>query len=570
MTWARPLSASVLVLSFLVASFAPAQSTAPNAAAPRPAGYNELIDERGQIRPQYREFHELWSRLTQEQRENYLVTSRQAFQGDNALDSLPRVLTGAEYDQVLKPGVEQRAKALRAFLQDHYSGRRSYLAAGLIPQDALTRIIGRSYEQGYDRLVKADQIWFMYGPDIIRDARGTFRVIEDNPGFIGGVGDLRLAYNETLKLYAKNPATAPFRSPEDFYRQLAEKYKAEAAKRGGKAIVYMTPPYADKEDFRIQKIFRDYGIETVTNRTNRRLKIEADGVYVQNTRDASQALEKVGFVAMIGEHWWLDPSHPQSKIKQAVMELESHLEEGGLDPKIEKQMRDMLERLQLHPETVRMVDIHNLIDRSNYLGSLRQEVARSPEAHGLVKAILSRQVGSNYAPGVDFIGDKEFYTFVEDMIRYYLREEPILKNITTERFADPRSGGLNEVLAQRIFSNLSKYVIKKVDGRGGDAVWVGPKIKPEEIPALRERVARDPGMYIVQEFMPLSYMNDVIVDMRVISDVSPDKILVTDTPWGRGLPMSGNGKVNLSDAGREITILVGSQRAPLCKWMFKN
>jgi hypothetical protein len=65
-------------------------------------------------------------------------------------------------------------------------------------------------------------------------------------------------------------------------------------------------------------------------------------------------------------------------------------------------------------------------------------------------------------------------------------------------------------------------------------------------------------------------MNDVIVDMRVISDVSRDKILVTETPWGRGLPMSGNGKVNLSDQGREITILVGAERAPFCKSMFKK
>ncbi|MFN7728612.1 MAG: circularly permuted type 2 ATP-grasp protein [Bdellovibrio sp.] len=569
MTWARPLSNSILILSFLVASFANAE-TAARKATQAPAGYNELHDERGQVRPQYRELHQMWSRLSPQQREQYLVTSRQAFSGDNALDSLPRILTGAEYDQVVKPGVEQRAKALRAFLQDHYSGQRSYLRANLVPADVLERIIGRNYELGYDKLVKPDHIAFLYGPDIIRDARGTFRVIEDNPGFIGGLGDLRLAYQETLKLYAKNPQIAPYRSPEEFYKDLATKYKAEAALKGGKAVVYMTPPYADKEDFRIQKIFRDYGIETVTNKTNRRLKVQNDGVYIENVRDASQPLEKVGFVAMIGEHWWLDPSHRESKLKQAVIELESHLEDPKLNPKVAAQMTEMLERLQTKPDSVRMVDVHNLLDRSDYSNSLRSAVAQSPGGHGLIKAILERRVGSNYAPGLDFIGDKEFYTFVEDMIRYYLREEPILKNITTERFADPRSGGLNEVLFQKIFSNLSKYVVKKVDGRGGDSVWVGPKMTAAELPALRQRIQRDPGMYIVQEYMPLSYMNDVIVDMRVISDVSPGKILVTETPWGRGLPMSGNGKVNLSDQGREITILVGAERAPFCKSMFKK
>ena len=190
-------------------------------------------------------------------------------------------------------------------------------------------------------------------------------------------------------------------------------------------------------------------------------------------------------------------------------------------------------------------------------------VASRREAHGILRAILEGRVGSNYAPGVDFIGDKEFYVFVEKLIRFYLREEPILRNIPTERFADEKTGGVNEPLFERIFANLSQWVIKKVDGRGGDGVWVGPKISAEEVPALKAKIRHEPGGYIVQAFTPLSRMNENIVDMRVISDVGPDSILVIDTPWGRGLPMSGNGKVNLSDKGREITILVGRERAGL-------
>jgi hypothetical protein len=62
----------------------------------------------------------------------------------------------------------------------------------------------------------------LYGPDIIRDEAGTFRVIEDNPGFIGGVGDLRLAFSESLKLYGQSGSSG-YRSPEEFYKSLAEK-----------------------------------------------------------------------------------------------------------------------------------------------------------------------------------------------------------------------------------------------------------------------------------------------------------------------------------------------------------
>lgn len=557
----KTTAAAVTLLALLTPAYA--QTTAP--------GYDEIFDSNGQVRAQYEGFYSVWSRMTKKQRQSYLKTSRQAFEGDNALAELPRVLTGAEYDQVIKPGVEQRAKALRAFLQDHYSGRRTYEKAGVVPADVLRRIISRGYELGYDQAVKPEHIWFLYGPDIIRDERGQFRVIEDNPGFIGGLGDLRLAYEESLKLYRQDSAKAPYRSPEEFYKSLAAKYQAEAAKYGGKAVVYMIPPYPDKEDMRIQEIFRDYGIETLSTRTNRRLKISGSGtVSIQNIKDPSQPLEKVGFVAMLGEHSWMDPGHSQSKVKLAVQELEGHLEAGHLDADTERQMRSMLDKLRENPESVRMVDVHNLINkRSVWKNTLRAAVAAAPESHGLVDAILNGKVGSNYAPGVDFIGDKEFYVFVEDMIRFYLKEEPILKNIATERFADPKSGRLNEILYKRIFDDLSKYVIKKVDGRGGDSVWVGPKISANEVSKLRDLIARDPSLYIVQKFTPLSRMNDLIVDMRVITDVSPNDILVAETPWGRGLPMDGNGKVNLSDQGREVTILVQAERAPLCRWIFK-
>jgi uncharacterized circularly permuted ATP-grasp superfamily protein len=532
-------------------------------------GYDELYDESGRLRPQYEEFYANWSRMTERQKENFLRRSREDFRGDNALDALPRVMTGAEYDQVLKPGVDQRARALRAFLEDHYSGRKAYARSGVLPKDAIERIISRSIESGWEGLVKPEHIAFLYGPDIIRDEKGVFRVIEDNPGFIGGVGDLRLAYEKILEHYGKNPDKAPFRSPEEFYRAVSESYKKRAAKFGGKAVIYMTKPYSDNEDIRIQRIFREYGIETVTNESAKRLLVRADGVYLQHSQSRGVPLEKVGFVMMIGEHSWLDPSHPQAKIKAAAAELEAHLEEADLTPRLRERMESMLAKIRDNPESVRMVDVSNLLDQSSLANGLRDRMEAAEDARGLIRASLENKVGTNYSPGVDFIGDKEFYVFVEDMIRFYLNEEPILRNIPTERFADGRTGRLNEELFNRIFSNLSSWVIKKVDGRGGDAVWVGPKVKPEEIPALKERILKQPEMFIVQAFTPLSRMGENIVDMRVISDVSHNEIIVTDTPWGRGLPMNGNGKVNLSDKGREITVLVRGERAPLCRWMFK-
>src|SRR5262249_53685785 len=129
---------------------------------------------------------------------------------------------------------------------------------------------------------------------------------------------------------------------------------------------------------------------------------------------------------------------------------------------------------------------------SNYDFSL-DDVQRV-QAKGLLKALLSGKVATNYSPGVDFIGDKEFYFYVEDLIRNYLHEEPILTNIGSRKFAD-KTGKLDSDLVKEVFSNQKKYVIKAVDGRGGDSVWVGPKIPRDKFKSVREQIIANPERF---------------------------------------------------------------------------
>jgi hypothetical protein len=51
-------------------------------------------------------------------------------------------------------------------------------------------------------------------------------------------------------------------------------------------------------------------------------------------------------------------------------------------------------------------------------------------------------------------------------------------------------------------------------------------------------------------------LKDYIVDARVLGQVGSQEVIVSNVPWGRGLPQNGNGKVNLSGDGIEITILI--------------
>lgn len=513
--------------------------------------YNEFYLPDGQLRPQYQFFAPYLQASTPEIEEKYMQWSRKAFQKDNAQYRFPRVLIGDEYDAVLKKGVHQRAEALQAFLRDHYSGQKAYAKAGVVSEETINRIIARTGEAAYQGKIDPNIIAFMYGPDIIRDKDGVWRVIEDNPGFIGGLGDLERSYSIMMKTFSDLPkALAPLRQPSDFYKDLAQEFKERAAQMGGKAIMYMVPPYADNEDSRLKSLFAAEGIESIEPGSRKKLVIKEDGAYLKSPGPGGKdVLEKVGFVFMNGEHAWLDDSSQASQERNILDAANSYIKENKKDRKTAKKIQQILNKV--NPQT-HMPDLAALKNILRTVGALDLNTSH---VRGLNRLILEKKVATNYSPGVDFIGDKEFYVYLEDMIRFYLHEEPIIRNIETQRFALP-DGSVNEALIEKTFANLSTAVIKRVDGRGGDAVWVGPKINQAQIPALQQLIRSAPEVYIAQKFTPLSVMNGNIIDTRVITYISPTKIIVTNTPWGRGVPKNGNGKVNLSDKGFEVTTLV--------------
>src|SRR5690606_41491057 len=69
--------------------------------------------------------------------------------------------------------------------------------------------------------------------------------------------------------------------------------------------------------------------------------------------------------------------------------------------------------------------------------------------------------------------------YVGEMIRFYLDEEPILKNVPTWQCRKPEE--LSHVLA-----NLSELVVKETQGSGGYGMLVGPAATQAEIEARSE------------------------------------------------------------------------------------
>ena len=116
---------------------------------------------------------------------------------------------------------------------------------------------------------------------------------------------------------------------------------------------------------------------------------------------------------------------------------------------------------------------------------------------GLMDVYRSGGVTICSAPGAGVADDKAIYTYVPEMIRFYLGEEPILNNVPTWQCA--KQDDLKYVL-----DKLPELVVKEVHGSGGYGMLVGPKASMAEIEAFRAKIVKNPANYIAQPTLALS------------------------------------------------------------------
>ena len=116
---------------------------------------------------------------------------------------------------------------------------------------------------------------------------------------------------------------------------------------------------------------------------------------------------------------------------------------------------------------------------------------------GLLACYRSGNVVLANAIGTGVADDKSIYPYVDDMIRFYLSEEPILKNVPTFQCRKPSE--LSHVLA-----NLEHLVVKETQGSGGYGMLVGPAATKAEIEDFRARLIARPEAYIAQPTLCLS------------------------------------------------------------------
>jgi uncharacterized circularly permuted ATP-grasp superfamily protein len=181
---------------------------------------------------------------------------------------------------------------------------------------------------------------------------------------------------------------------------------------------------------------------------------------------------------------------------------------------------------------------------------------------GLLNAARAGRVTIANAVGNGVADDKLLYTYVPDLIRYYLNEEPILPNVETYRLdGDP------DVLAH-VLDCLDQLVIKPVDGSGGAGIVIGSKATDEELAEVRSLIELDPRGWIAQREVALSMVPTLVgnrlrarhVDLRPFAVNDGENIWVLPGGLTRVALPEGALVVNSSQGGgsKDTWVLTGA------------
>jgi uncharacterized circularly permuted ATP-grasp superfamily protein len=169
---------------------------------------------------------------------------------------------------------------------------------------------------------------------------------------------------------------------------------------------------------------------------------------------------------------------------------------------------------------------------------------------GMYAAYRKGNVAIVNAMGNGIADDKAVYAYVPDMIRYYLNEEPILKNVPTYQLAQPEN-------RKMVFEKMDQMVIKRTNESGGYGMLIGNTATELQMEMFRKAIEEDPRSYIAQPIISLSsvpcYINGLLqprrVDLRPFALYGPDGIDIVPGGLTRVALREGSLVVNSSQGG---------------------
>jgi uncharacterized circularly permuted ATP-grasp superfamily protein len=169
---------------------------------------------------------------------------------------------------------------------------------------------------------------------------------------------------------------------------------------------------------------------------------------------------------------------------------------------------------------------------------------------GLMSAYQAGTVTLANAVGTGIADDKAVYSYMPDIVKFYLGEEPILKNVPTWRCRE------DEHLAY-VLDNIEELVVKEVHGSGGYGMLIGPKADKAAISAFRAKLKSEPKNFIAQPTLALSTCPTCVdegiaprhVDLRPFVLSGRDRVRIVPGGLTRVALKKGSLVVNSSQGG---------------------
>ena len=169
---------------------------------------------------------------------------------------------------------------------------------------------------------------------------------------------------------------------------------------------------------------------------------------------------------------------------------------------------------------------------------------------GLMSAYQAGNVTLANAVGTGIADDKAVYSYMPAIVKFYLGEEPILKNVPTWRCRE-------EEHLSYVLDHLEELVVKEVHGSGGYGMLIGPKADKAAIAAFRAKLKTNPKNFIAQPTLALSTCPTCVeegvaprhVDLRPFVLTGRDRVRIVPGGLTRVALKKGSLVVNSSQGG---------------------
>jgi uncharacterized circularly permuted ATP-grasp superfamily protein len=266
---------------------------------PSGPAWDEMFEARGVTRPHYGAVHDALGALTVDDFRERCIARDRSFRDQGItfslsgeerpfpLDLLPRIIPAAEWE-VIESGVTQRVAALEAFLDDLYGAAR-VLADGVVPRSLLLSSTHLHREVAGFRPANGVRI-HVAGIDLVRDAQGRYRVLEDNLRTPSGISYVIENRRAMTQVFPELFATQRVRPVADYPAYLLEALRAGApAGRADPTVVVLTPGVHNAAYFEHAFLARQMGIALVEGRD----LVCRDGVVFMRSTSGRQRVDVV-------------------------------------------------------------------------------------------------------------------------------------------------------------------------------------------------------------------------------------------------------------------------------------